>query len=168
MTTFSKLGRLATSAALVLALAGMAACGGPAKTNTTNTTTTTTTTNTTTGGGLGMGGNIGGGGGATNGMANGGSMGGGNGGGSGGGNTGGGGDGGGGGNQQQLSAQWDSATYNSCVPSAMQHGAAPQVAQQYCQCVVNVLDEMPVQQKLALTPQSPELMQAAGRCQPRD
>lgn len=114
-------------------------------------------------------------GGNTGGMANNGGAGGSNGGaggfngGNSGGNNGGfngGGDGGGNPNLSAQSSQWDAGTYNSCVPSAMRNGASAQVAQQYCQCVVNALDELPVQQKLSLTPQSPELMQAASRCRP--
>jgi hypothetical protein len=151
--TVTRLARYGASAALVLALAMTAACGGPKPANTTN-----AATNTAGGGGLGLGAFNGTGGGKCG-------MNGGNGG-MGGGNGGGGMGGGDSGNMQALSSQFDNATYNSCVPAAMRNGAAPQVAQQYCQCVVNQLDRLPIQQKLNLTPQSPELSQAANLCQP--
>jgi hypothetical protein len=184
MTT-KRLMRFGAGAAAVLALAAFAACG-PTKTNSTNTTTNTVTVTTPAGGlGLGMSNATGGTGGMTGGMNGGnamannggttggmggdtGGMTGGNNGGMTGGNNGGmGGDTGNGGNMQAASSQWDASTYNSCVPSAMQNGASAPVAQQYCQCVVNALDQLPVQQKLALTPQSPELGQAVSMCRPR-
>ncbi len=70
------------------------------------------------------------------------------------------------GDTQAMSQKWAQATYQSCVPSAVRSGATQQVAQQYCTCVINQLDQLPVAQKLRLTPQSPELMQAANMCRP--
>ena len=61
---------------------------------------------------------------------------------------------------------WDQGTYSSCVPSAEQNGASPAGAQRYCACVVAALDQLGPR-KQQLTPQSPEIFQAANYCRPQ-
>jgi hypothetical protein len=70
-----------------------------------------------------------------------------------------------GGNMQAMNQQWDQANYTECVREAV-NSAPPQVAQQYCACVINALEPIPVQQKMQMTVQSPQMAQAINMCRP--
>jgi hypothetical protein len=63
-----------------------------------------------------------------------------------------------------FNTSFDKSTHDSCVPSAVQHGAPPDGAERYCTCVVKELDKLSVQQKMSLSPTSPEISNAASAC----
>jgi hypothetical protein len=63
-----------------------------------------------------------------------------------------------------FNTSFDKTTHDSCVPSAVKHGASAADAETYCSCVVTQLDKLTVQQKMALNANSPELQQAATTC----
>jgi len=63
-----------------------------------------------------------------------------------------------------FNTQFDKSTHDSCLPSAVQNGAAPAAAEAYCSCVVTELDKLTVQQKMALNASSPEIKTAATAC----
>jgi hypothetical protein len=63
-----------------------------------------------------------------------------------------------------FNTSFDKTTHDSCVPSAVQHGASAADAETYCTCVVTQLNKLTVQQKMALNANSPELQQAATTC----
>jgi hypothetical protein len=65
-----------------------------------------------------------------------------------------------------FNAAFDKSTHDSCVPSAVAHGASPEAAESYCTCVVKELDNLPVARKQALNGSSPELSNAAADCRP--
>jgi hypothetical protein len=74
---------------------------------------------------------------------------------------------GGGGVPTNLAAQshaWDRSTYSGCTASTERAGQLATVARSYCACVVRVLGELPAEQKLAITGESPEINAASDIC----
>src|ERR1700684_268843 len=65
-----------------------------------------------------------------------------------------------------FNASFDKSTHDSCVPSAMAHGATAAAAETYCTCVVGQLDKLSVQEKETLTQTPDKLTNAAAACQP--
>jgi hypothetical protein len=61
-------------------------------------------------------------------------------------------------------AAFDKSIHDSCLPSAVSHGAAPDVAERYCSCAVSELDKLPVSKRLSLGPSSPEVTNAMETC----
>jgi hypothetical protein len=66
-----------------------------------------------------------------------------------------------------FNASFDKSTHDSCVTSASEHGAAADVAEKYCTCVVTELDKLSVQDKLALAAHQEKLQAAAQACKPQ-
>jgi len=65
-----------------------------------------------------------------------------------------------------FNASFDKSTHDSCVTSASQHGAAADVAEKYCTCVVTELDKLSVSDKMALAAHQEKLQAAAQACKP--
>jgi len=61
-------------------------------------------------------------------------------------------------------AAFDKSIHDSCLPAAVSHGAAPDVAERYCTCAVNELDKLPVSKRQSLGPSSPEVTNAMETC----
>jgi hypothetical protein len=66
--------------------------------------------------------------------------------------------------QTPSSADWDKRAYSACVPAAMQQGASADGAARYCSCALQKLDVVPLPQRDALGPTSPELRSAENAC----
>ena len=58
-----------------------------------------------------------------------------------------------------FNASFDKSTHDSCVTSATQHGAAADVAEKYCSCLVVEADKLSTQDKMSL-PMHQEKMEA--------
>jgi hypothetical protein len=65
-----------------------------------------------------------------------------------------------------FNAAFDKSTHDSCVTSAQTHGAAADVAEKYCTCVVAQLDKLSTQDKMALPQHEETLTAAASACKP--
>jgi hypothetical protein len=65
-----------------------------------------------------------------------------------------------------FNASFDKSTHDSCVSSAQVHGAAADVAEKYCTCVVAQLDKLSTQDKMALPQHEETLTAAANACKP--
>jgi hypothetical protein len=66
-----------------------------------------------------------------------------------------------------FNASFDKATHDSCVSSAESNGAAADVAEKYCSCVVAKLEPLSVQDKMALPQHQDTLTAAASACKPQ-
>jgi hypothetical protein len=66
-----------------------------------------------------------------------------------------------------FNASFDKTTHDSCVTSASEHGAAADVAEKYCTCVVTELDKLSVQDKMGLAAHQEKLQAAAAACKPQ-
>jgi hypothetical protein len=65
-----------------------------------------------------------------------------------------------------FNASFDKSTHDSCVTSAQTHGAAADVAEKYCTCVVAQLDKLSTADKMALPQHEETLTAAANACKP--
>jgi hypothetical protein len=65
-----------------------------------------------------------------------------------------------------FNTAFDKSTHDSCVTSAQTHGAAADVAEKYCTCVVAQLDKLSMQEKMALPQHEETLTAAANACKP--
>ena len=65
-----------------------------------------------------------------------------------------------------FNAAFDKSTHDSCVTSAQTHGAAADVAEKYCTCVVAQLDKLSTADKMALPQHEETLTAAANACKP--
>ena len=62
-----------------------------------------------------------------------------------------------------MGAAYDKKVHDDCVTTASTNNPAA-LAEAYCSCVVVQLDKLTVQQRMALTPTSPEIHDAAATC----
>jgi hypothetical protein len=67
--------------------------------------------------------------------------------------------------QPATSADWDRATYETCVSSAVQGGVTEAKARAYCHCVGALLQPLPMSRKRRLRPHSHEVLAAVAQCQ---
>jgi hypothetical protein len=61
-----------------------------------------------------------------------------------------------------FNASFDKSTHDSCVTSATQHGAAADVAEKYCSCLVVEADKLSTQDKMSL-PMHQDKMEAMAK-----
>jgi hypothetical protein len=62
-----------------------------------------------------------------------------------------------------MGVAYDKNVHDSCVSTASKSNPAA-MAETYCSCVVTQLDKLPVQQRLALSPTSQQVTDAAATC----
>ena len=63
-----------------------------------------------------------------------------------------------------FNASFDKSTHDSCITSASQHGAAPDVAEKYCSCLVKEADKLSTQDKLSLPMHQDKMTAMADTC----
>jgi|HubBroStandDraft_1064217.scaffolds.fasta_scaffold1188525_2 hypothetical protein len=68
---------------------------------------------------------------------------------------------------KSFNAAFDKKTHDSCVTSATQRGAAADVAEKYCTCVVTELDKLSVPDKMSLQAHQEKLQPAMDACRPK-
>ena len=68
--------------------------------------------------------------------------------------------------EKGFNEQFAKSTHDSCVKSAVEHGAPADRAEPYCTCFVQQFDKLTAQEKMKLNPSSPELAAAAKVCNP--
>ena len=67
----------------------------------------------------------------------------------------------------QYNAAFDKSTHDSCLAAAKNHGAAADVAERYCSCVVDRLRPLSVENKVALSQHPDALSEASNACKPQ-
>ena len=67
---------------------------------------------------------------------------------------------------KSFNASFDKSTHDSCVTTTTGKGAAADVAERYCSCVVAQLDKLGVDEKMKLSQEPDKLKAAAEACQP--
>ena len=66
---------------------------------------------------------------------------------------------------QSFNKNFDKSTHDSCVPSAVAHGASADAAERYCSCVIAQLEPLSPAEKLQLNSQPDKLKAAGAACQ---
>lgn len=67
---------------------------------------------------------------------------------------------------KSFNASFDKRIHNDCVTSAVGRGAAADVVERYCSCVVGQLDKLSVREKMNLRQTPDKLRAAAEACTP--
>src|SRR5262249_8312005 len=62
---------------------------------------------------------------------------------------------------------FDRTMHDSCGRSATAHGAAADLSERFCSCVVTELDKLTVEQRMKLAATSPEVAAAEATCKAR-
>jgi len=68
---------------------------------------------------------------------------------------------------KSFNASFDKKTHDSCITTATQRGAAADVAEAYCTCVVTQLDKLSVADKMSLEAHQEKLQPAIDACKPK-
>jgi hypothetical protein len=64
----------------------------------------------------------------------------------------------------QFNASFDKSTHDSCYSAATGKGAAADLAEKYCTCLVQQADKLTTQEKLALPTHTDQMNQMATTC----
>ena len=65
-----------------------------------------------------------------------------------------------------FNRSFDKSVHDSCITTATGKGAAADLAERYCTCVVGQLDKLSVADKMKLNQEPDKLTAAAQACQP--
>ena len=63
-----------------------------------------------------------------------------------------------------FNAKFDKSTHDSCVSAATRQGAAADLAEKYCSCVVGEIDKLSTSEKLQLPLHQDKMKAAADTC----